>query len=214
PARAHRRGAPHEPRVRPAPRVKRPALPGTFAVSALLGAYLLAAWGFALPMSFISDDWQILASVRTAGFADLWGGRELLWRWWRPWSRELHFWTLFRLSGPDPLAFHAVSFALWLGVLVLFFTLARRAAGARIAAIAAAGFAALAAWSGTLLWAAGVQDLWMLLWVLAFLHAFARQHTRLALGALALALLSKETAVVAPAIAFAWALLAGREEVP
>ena len=162
-------------------------------------------------MPFISDDWQILARVRAARFTELLGGRELLWRWWRPWSRELHFWTLYRAFGANEIAFHAASLALWLAVLALFFTLARRAAGARAAAIACAGLAALAAWSGALLWAAGVQDLWTLLWALVFLHAFARRTRPLGLVSLALALLSKETAALAPAIAGAWALAIDRE---
>ena len=187
------------------------AAPGAVTVALTLAAYLIAAWGFALPMSFISDDWQILARVRTASFLELWGGQDLLWSWWRPWSRELHFWTLFRGAGANEIAFHAASFALWLAVLVMFHALARRIAGARVAALACAGLAALAAWSGTLLWAAGVQDLWMLAWVLAFLHAFASRRTVLALVALAGALLSKETAAVAPALALVWAMLAERE---
>ena len=54
---------------------------------------------------------------------------------------------------------HVAAFALWLAVLVMFHALARRVAGARVAALACAGLAALVAWSGTLLWAAGTQDL-------------------------------------------------------
>ncbi len=186
-------------------------VPGAVAVALALAAYLIAAWGYALPMSLISDDWQILARVRDASFPELWGGQDLLWRWWRPWSRELHFWTLFRAAGPNPIVFHAAGFALWLVVFAEFHALARRAAGDRVAALSCAGLAALAAWSGTLLWAAGAQDLWMLAWVLAFLLGFATRRTVLALVAFAGALLSKETAAVAPGLALAWAMLVERE---
>ena len=113
----------------------------------------------------------------------------------------------------NELAFHVASFALWLAVFLHYWKLVRRVAGSRVASLACAGLMALSAWSGTLLWAAGVQDLWMLLWVLVYLRAFARDRGGVALAALALALLSKETAAVAPAIAFVWARLIDRESV-
>jgi len=95
-------------------------------------------------------------------------------------------------------------------VLAAFGTLVRRLAGDAASAWATAATAALAAWSLALLWVAGVQDLWMMLWALAALHAWVRERRWLATAACALALLSKETACVLPAILLAWELLVAR----
>lgn len=168
-------------------------------------------YGAALRMPFLGDDYSILDKVRSASFATLWERSRLLYYWYRPWSRELHYWVIERLFGTRELAFHLASFALWAGIMTLYFALARRLIGGRAAALACAGVAALAAWAGTLMWVAGVQELWMLFFGLLFLHAFARGATPAATLALALALLSKETAAVLPAIALAWALAVDRD---
>jgi len=167
---------------------------------------LALQYGDALRMPFLGDDYSILDKVRTASFAALWERSRLLYYWYRPWSRELHYWTLERLFGAREPAFHLASFALWACVMALYFALARRLIGGRAAALACAGVAALAAWAGALTWVAGVQELWMLLFAILFLHAFARRSTPLAL-----ALLSKETAAVLPAIALVWAQAVDRD---
>ena len=97
--------------------------------------------------------------------------------WYRPWSRELHYWVLDRLFGAREPAFHLASFALWVALMTLYYGLARRLVGGRGAAIACAAIAGLAAWSGALGWVAGVQELWLLFWAFAFLHLFARRRT-------------------------------------
>jgi hypothetical protein len=171
---------------------------------------LIAAWGFALPMPFISDDYAILARVRDASFAELWSREAPLWAWYRPWSRELHFWMLQRTFGANPLAFHIAAFGIWLAALMLFFTLVRRLAGARAAGIAAIGFAAMSSWSGALLWAAGVQELWLLLFGLLYLQAVAARRLPSSLVFLAGALLSKETAAILPVLAVAWMAIVER----
>ncbi len=185
-------------------------MPLTLVFAALLAAYLVAAWGFALPMPFIGDDYAILARVRDASFAELWSREAPLWAWYRPWSRELHFWMLHRAFGANELAFHAAAFALWLAALMLFFSFARRLAGTRAAGIAAIGFAAMSAWSGALLWAAGVQDLWLLLFGLLYLQAVSVRRVGSSLVFLAGALLSKETAAILPLLAAAWLSISER----
>jgi len=180
-------------------------------VAALLAAFLLASYRHALSLGFISDDYLILDKVLRGSFGSLWEPRALLFNWYRPVSRELHYWTLSHLFGTQVLPFHLVSFALWVADMTLFFLLARRLAGVRTAALATAAVAALAAWAGPLLWVAGVQELWMLLYSFLFLHAFARRRTLWAVVTLALALLGKETAGVLPALALLWALLVDRE---
>ncbi len=176
----------------------------------LIAAAGLLLWGDALGLPFLYDDWTILARVQFARFWDLLSTHDLPWGWYRPWSRELHFWALLWTAGETPLAFHLANLALWIAVLWLYLLLARRAAGDAAAATATAGVATLSMWSGAMMWGAGAQELWMLLFALLFLHAFARD-SRWAALALAGALLSKETAAVLPLIAVAWAFAIDRE---
>ncbi|HEY6867881.1 MAG TPA: glycosyltransferase family 39 protein, partial [Candidatus Eisenbacteria bacterium] len=183
-----------------------PGGPATGWVTLAMALALALQHGAALGMPFLGDDYSILDKVRNASFTSLWQRNGLLYYWYRPWSRELHYWVLEHLFGTHERAYHLVSFALWLGIMTLYFTLARRLVGGRAAALACAGVAGLAAWAGTLLWVAGVQELWMLLFALLVLHAFARRRALAAAAALALALLSKETAAVLPGIALVWAL--------
>lgn len=175
-----------------------------WSVPAALAAFLVTQYGYALRVPFINDDFVFLDQTRGLSFPALWAWHgEWVGLYYRPWSRELHYWVLQRLFGADPLPFHLASFALWLGVLSLYFALARRLAGARAAAVATAGVAALAAWGLPVVWVAGVQELWMLLFALASLWLFARRADVPAALALVLALLSKETALLLPAVAFA-----------
>jgi hypothetical protein len=174
-------------------------------VLVLLGAFALIQYGDALRLSLAGDDWFFVDKTRHASFASLWARRDLVPAYYRPWSRELHFWILQHIAGPDGVAFRAANLALWLASMGLYFLLVRRVAGARVAGVATAGLAALGGWGVLLVWPAGAQDLWMLMFALGFLHAFAGGRTLLSLIALALALLSKESAAVLPAVAFAFA---------
>ncbi len=180
------------------------------AALACLAVFLGTQYGYALWNPFINDDYIFLDRVRDASFASLWRLDRPLFHWWRPWSRELHYWTLQHLAGAREPAFHAASFALWLAILALYLGLARRLAGPRVAAVATAGAAALGAWGVPLVWVAGVQDLWMLCGALLALHAAARDRWGLAAAGVALALLSKETAAVVPAIVLCWPLIVER----
>jgi hypothetical protein len=181
-----------------------------FAALLLLGVFLLSQYGYALRVPFINDDYIFLDKTRAASFAELWEPRRLAFHWYRPWSRELHYWSLQKLFGVRELPFHLASWALALATLAAYFALARRLAGGAGAAVATAGVAALAAWGVPLLWIAGVQDLWLLLFALAFVHAVARRARLRALACLLLALLSKESALVLPAIAAAYGLAVER----
>jgi hypothetical protein len=180
----------------------------------LLVAYLGIVYGDAVTLPFLNDDYFFLDKVRRASFVDLWKPEQLIFHWYRPWSRELHYWILFRFVGLNEVAYHIASFALWLAVIVLYFLLVQRLAGRAAAAIATAGVAALGLWSGPLLWIAGAQDLWMLLFSLLFLHAIARDRPLAAIPLLLLALFSKETAAVLPAVATILLYLTGRRTLP
>ncbi len=178
---------------------------------ALLAIFLFASYRAALSLVFINDDYLILDKTLHASFGSLWAPDRLLFNWYRPVSRELHYWAMQRAFGIRELPFHIASFALWLAGMALFFALARRLAGARVAALATAAVAALPAWAGPLFWVAGVQELWFFLFALLFLHAFARRQAIASGVLLALALLSKEPAGVLAPLAFLWALLVDRE---
>ncbi|MEO5989043.1 MAG: hypothetical protein ABIU54_08150, partial [Candidatus Eisenbacteria bacterium] len=180
------------------------------AAGALLLAYL-ARWGDALRLPFINDDFLFLDKARTAPLPALWGLDKLAFHWWRPWSRETHYWAVQHLAGADPAAFHAVNTALWIAVLGTFWALVRRSAGGRAAAWALAAAAAMAAWGLPLLWVAGVQDLWMVFASLLAVHAWASDRRALAAVAYAVALMSKETAAFLPALLIAWEVRIARQ---
>jgi hypothetical protein len=183
-------------------------------IAGALILFLATQYGSALSVPFINDDYVFLDKTRAASFLDLWRFRDLAFHWYRPWSRELHYWTLQRLFGAHELPFHLASMALWLAVLLVFHALVRRIAGVRAAAIAVAGVAALAAWGVPLLWIAGVQELWMLLFAVLTVRPWLAGRRGPATLTLALALLSKETsAVLAPLAIAADVLVAGRRPV-
>jgi hypothetical protein len=160
--------------------------------------------GFGMP--FLNDDYVFLDATAHRSFASLWGFQQLFFYWWRPWSREFHYWALQHVFGANDVAFHAANALLAMAVLAMFFNLARSLVGEARAAFAAIACAAMAAWALPMLWAAGAQDLWMMAWALAALLAWRHERTRLALAAFALALASKETAAPVPALFVAWDL--------
>lgn len=179
------------------------------AAGALLAAFQLR-WGDALRLPFINDDFLFLDKTRAAPLPALWGFDQLAFHWWRPWSRETHYWAVQQLAGADPAVFHAVNAALWIAVLGAFWSLVRRGSGGNAAAWALAAAAAMAAWGLPLLWVAGVQDLWMLLASLLALHAWASDRRALAAAAYVIALLSKETSALLPAVLFVWDVCVAR----
>ena len=189
-------------RARPAAPARRRA--GTIVpVLLALACVLITQYGYALHVPFINDDYIFLDKTRDASFLSNWALNRLQFHWYRPWSRELHYWTLQHLFGTREAPYHVVSFALWLGIGAAYAVLVCRLAGARVAAVATAGMAALAAWAVPLVWIAGVQELWMLLFGLLTLLAQRDDRPGLAAAAFVLALLSKETAAVLPAMALA-----------
>jgi hypothetical protein len=172
-------------------------------VLSALAAFILTQYFYARHVPFINEDYVFLDETRDAPFGALWTPRTLVSHWYRPVSRELHYWALQKLAGARELPFHLASFGLWLAVMGLYAALVRRLAGAPAAAIATAGAAAMAAWAVPLVWIAGVQDLWMLVWALVCLTLAFRERFVWAAAAFVLALLSKESAVVLPGIVLA-----------
>ena len=162
----------------------------------LLGLFLLARFGDMFRMPFLNDDYVFLDHVAGRSFGALWGFHDLAFHWWRPWSREFHYWWLQGAFGPVEWPFHLASLLLSCGVLAAFWALGRRLVGAPGAAIAVAGAATLSGWGLMLLWPAGAQDLWMILLSLLALTAWHDDRTGRAALLYALALASKETAAL------------------
>ncbi len=179
----------------------------SIAACLLFVAYLLISYRSALTLTFINDDYIIMDKVRDSAFLDLWKPRELLFYWYRPFSREFHYWLLKQVAGHNETAYHIASFVLWIGVAALYFMFVRRIVNRSAAVVATAGVATLALWGAPLMWVAGAQDLWMLLFSLLFLHALSRSHMISAVICLLLALLSKESAAALPGIATVYLLL-------
>ena len=175
-----------------------------------LTIFMAICYGHALQVPFIGDDYVYLDKTRQASFFDLWSRANTDFGWYRPWSRELHFWALEHAFGPHEPGFRSVSLLLWLAMLVLYLLLLHRVAGLRMATIAALGVASLSLWGAPLTWISGAQDLWMLVFVLATLVLVDRGRPRWALVPFGLALLSKETAAIVPLVVFAHASLVQR----
>src|SRR5262245_23597911 len=101
---------------------------------------------------FFSDDYMFLDKVRGASFSSLWAPYSLAYGYYRPWSRELHYWAIVHAFGVRPLPFHVASFVLWLAVMLQLFAFVRRNAGERTATLATCGVAAMTAWSIPIRW--------------------------------------------------------------
>lgn len=191
------------------------ALPAGRAVGLfLLLLFLFARFRDAFGLPFLNDDYVFLDHVRDKGIGQLWGFRDLAFHWWRPWSREFHYWWLQRAFGPSEWPFHLASLTLAAGVLAAYWALARRLAGAAAAAIAVAGAATLPGWGLLLLWSAGAQDLWMLLLSLLALIAWHEGRIGWAAAGYAIALASKETAALLPLLFLAHGALVSRRSLP
>jgi hypothetical protein len=166
----------------------------------LLAAFAAAAYGPALSLPFMGDDYVFLDKTRSATFMDLWSFNNVNFEWYRPWSRELHFWVLQRVAGLHEVAYHTFSVVLWTVALCLYAAIVLRLASPRVAMLATLGVASLALWGTPVLWISGSQDLWMLCFAMTSMLLFIAGHIWWALLPFGLALLSKETSAVLPAL--------------
>jgi hypothetical protein len=167
-------------------------------------AFAWTQYGDFVRAPFLSDDYAIILSTVDQPLFRAVSPHHTLFNWYRPVSRELYYWTMFRMSGGSPPPFRLVSMLLWCAILLIYCALIRPLVGERRAVFAACCVATLAFWATPLLWIAGVQELWMLLFALLALTATQRHQLFRAAAATALALLSKESAVVVPIMVGAW----------
>jgi hypothetical protein len=191
------------PRRSPAP----PPAPAATSGAASLGALalvLLAAFALhagALRAPFFADDFLFLDQVRGRGLTDALTAPDPLGNFFRPIGRAFHFWAVARVGGESPALFHAANLGLALCSIALLFAIAKRLAGVRAAAIAAAFLALHHALDVPVLWASGSQDLLALAGALAAIALHQRGAGRLSAGALLVGLLSKETVALTPLVA-------------
>lgn len=126
--------------------------------------------------------------------------------------------------GPEPVAFHVASVALHAASAALVFLLARRlvpAAAPWAAALGAAVFAVHPASAEAVAWISGIQDaaagflalLALYAWIRSDTAAGAARWRAVALAALLLALLSKESALAVVVVIAVWDVTARRERV-
>jgi hypothetical protein len=188
-------------------RTQRALLVGT------LLAFAAVAYGPVASLPFVGDDYVFLDKTRTAGFLDLWSRGNTDFGWYRPWSREFHFWLLQRTVGLNEAAYRLVGLTLWVAALCLYAAIVRHLTRWRVALVATLGAAGLSLWGTPLLWISGSQDLWMLCLGLGSLYLFMRGRTWWSVVPFVPALLSKETAVVLPGVLAAYALVVERRRV-
>ena len=165
----------------------------------LVAATVLHARSVSAP--FFADDYLFLDQVRDRS---LWGAltsQDPIGNFFRPVGRQLWFWLVGHMSGQSAAAFHLANLGLFLAALSLLYAIVRRIAGPRAAAVAA-GFVALrSAADVPLLWSSGSQDLLAMAAALAAIWLHLSDRRVSAGGCLLLALLSKETVVLAPFVA-------------
>lgn len=186
--------------------------PRSRALAALLAvAGLLALYAGALRAGFLNDDWLFLEDARTRGLGGLFATSGGLANYFRPLSREVWFGLLAPLAGGHPLAFHLASFAVFVLALVLLADLLREFAPAPGVAAGVLWFALLPLQRVNLMWVSASQDLLALAGVLGALACFRRGRDRAAAACVLAAVLSKESALPAPALLLAWAVWVERQ---
>jgi hypothetical protein len=178
------------------------AAPGILPLAAILLAALALHYD-ALKAPFFADDYLFLDQVRDRSLIAALAAPDPLGNYFRPVSRQLHFWTLARLTHESPAAFHAVNLGIFVVVVGLSFAVCRAAAGIEAAAIGASFVALHHSADVPVLWASGSQDLLAVAGSLAafLLHRGGRRFW--AAAVLLIALLCKETVLMAPWIAAA-----------
>jgi hypothetical protein len=170
-------------------------------------AFAALAYGPSIRLPFMADDYVFLDHTLQARFTDLWSTKNSDFGWYRPWSREVHFWCIQSIAGPSEAAFRLVGVLLWITGLVLYAVLIGRVADLRTTVVACIGVSTLALWATTLLWISGSQDLWMIVFTMGSLLIFVSGRHGWAAVTFIGALLSKETAAVLPLILLGYCLL-------
>lgn len=182
-------------------RAPRSTAPEWAVLAIVLGAALWLQRGV-IGAPFFADDYLFLDAVRGRGFMRALLSPDPLANYLRPVSRQIHFWWLSRVAHESPWPFHVANLALLLISLALLHRIARRFTGALGATLAAALVALHYIPDVSLRWASGSQDLLALAFALGAILLQLRGQRVWAALCYALALLSKETVILTPVIAW------------
>jgi len=185
-------------RIVATPAAPAPVPPGAGAswpALAVLAGLALALHSRCLLIGFAGDDYVLLDAAKRLPLGELMGGRHGIPGFYRPVSRELYFWWWGRVLDLPPGAFHLLNAATWAAAGALTFWFVRRWLGVRTALYALAAFALFPPAGALLSWASCAQDLIALFWCAAALALYQRGRHAVAGVAVALAALSKETAI-------------------
>ena len=164
----------------------------------------MLAWP-ALFFQYLFDDYDFLGRAQVFRFGQLLPDPQALF--WRPVAREAYFRLLYLVAPNQPLIAHVLSALLLALAAALVAALGARLAGARAGFFAGAAFASLGAAPALVGWVSCDQDLFAIVFALVAIHLELSGRTALALPAMLLALLSKETAVaLVPSIALVRAI--------
>ena len=184
------------------------ALPAPLALALVLAAGALLHLD-ALRAPFFADDYLFLDQARFHSLLATLLSPDPIGNFFRPVSRQLWFWCLGTATRESALAFHLANLALFFALLVLLYELIRRRLGVWPALVGTAFLALHHAFGVPLLWASGSQDLLAVVGSLGAILLLSEGRPLAATLAMAAALLSKETVVLAP---FAAMLVARREK--
>jgi hypothetical protein len=163
-----------------------------------LGVGLLAAG--VLGAGFLNDDFVFLEQARTQSLLHSLTRGDALGNYYRPLSRQIYFAALTPLAHGSPHVFHAVNFAIFLGILALLADLLLVLVPPLPALAGLLYFATLPLQRVGWLWISCSQDLLALLFGLAGVAAYRRSRRWLALAFMLAALASKESALALPVL--------------
>jgi len=164
---------------------------------AVLCALLLALNTFRFP--FLWDDFDFLGRAVSLRPRDFLPDPAIVF--YRPLSREAYFWVVTHVLNMSPLAAHALNAAVAGGILAVLIASVRRMAGTTAGLLSGLVFACSAVLPLEIAWASASQDLLCALFVISACYLQLQKRTVASALAMAGALLSKETAIVAlPAI--------------
>lgn len=175
---------------------------------AVLCALLARAKDLTLP--FFADDYLFLESVHGKSLLAALVAPDPIGNYFRPVSRQLFFWLIGHAFGESALPFRLVNLALFILVVALVYSLAKRYTGT-VGAVAASLFFGLHyAADVPLVWVSGCQDLLAVALALTSLEFLGRDRGWLTFVSALLALLSKEVVAPLPIIGIALLVADGR----
>ena len=171
---------------------------------ALFAGALLALHGSELRFPFVADDYLFLESAVAPGPGHIFGSVPLATNYFRPVGRELYFFTLARVFGPEAFPFHLFNFLVLLGTVVLVYFLARRWVGGRGALLAAGTYALFYPHRVSMAWVSCAQDLLATAAGTGAALLYVHGRKRVAALTFFVGLLAKESIAALPLVLFLW----------